>query len=84
MSFKSISGDNVVFHLACSVIRVLREVSVTRVVVLLLGVVVLDVMRWVPVWVFIVIDSRFFIQVIVVRVTHWVIEVKQVVSMIPF
>ena len=83
MSFKSISGDNVVFHLACSVIRVLREVSVTRVVVLLLGVVVLDVMRWVPVWVLIVIDARFFIQVIVVRVTHWVIEVKQVVSMMP-
>ena len=83
MSFKSIGGDNVVLHLACSVVRVLWEVSITRVVVLLLGVVVLNVMRWVPVWVLIVIDARFFIQVIVVRVTHWVIEVKQVVSMMP-
>ena len=83
MSLESISGNNVVFHLACSVVRVLWEVSITRVVVLLLGVVVLNVMRWVPVWVLIVIDARFFIQVIVVRVTHWVIEVKQVVSVMP-
>lgn len=60
--------DNVVRHCASGVVRILREILLTGVVVLSLRVVALDVLRGVRQWVLVVVDSSLLIKVIVVRV----------------
>ena len=43
-----------------------------------------DVVRWVPIWVLVVINARFLVQVIVIGIGHGIIEVEQVVHVILF
>ena len=47
-------------------VGILREVSVTRVIVLLIRVVVLHVVRWVPLGVLVMIDASLLIKIVVI------------------
>ena len=60
-------------------VRILWEVSVTRVIVLLLGVVALDMVRWMVYGVLIMVNTSVFVQIIIVRVRHGIVEVEQIV-----
>ena len=56
--------------------RILWEILISRVIVLLLGVVALNMVRLVIARIFIMIYSCFFVKVIVVRVAHWIIKIE--------
>lgn len=82
MGDELILRDDVVVHLTSSVVRVLGEVLVTSMVVLPLGVVPLDVMRLMGVRVLIVVNTGLLVEVVVVRVRHRVIKVKEIVPVV--
>lgn len=57
-------------------VRLLREVALTRVVVLVITVRLLDVLTGMRVRLIIVVDPGVLIRVIIVRITHGIIKVK--------
>ena len=65
-------------------VRVLWEVSIARVIVLLFCIVALDVVGWMIFGVFVVIDSSVLVKIIVVRIRHWVVKIKQIMVMTIF
>lgn len=64
------------FHMTSSMERILWEILVTRVIILLLGVVALNMVRFVIMRILIVIYSSIFVKIIIVRVAHWIIQVE--------
>ena len=80
--FESILGNNIILHLTSSTICVFREVSITSMIVLLLSVMTLNMMGLVEFWVFIVINSCVFIEIIIVRVGHGIVKVKEIMGVI--
>ncbi len=79
MGHKLVCTDNIVLHLTSSMVGIFREVSVTRVIILLWCVGLSDVVCPMVVGILVVVLASVFIKVVVVRVTHWVIKVEQVV-----
>ena len=77
MCLKLVSWYNIIFHLTFCMICILREVMITCFIVLLLAEVVLHVVRGVIDRVLIVIDTSPLVKVIIVTVTHWVIEIEE-------
>lgn len=57
---------NIILHLACSMVRVFREVPITGMVVLSLSVVPLDMMARVHVGILVMVNTSLFIDVIIV------------------
>jgi len=60
-------------------VRILREVALARMVVLILAVLVSNVLSFVVGWVLIMVDARFLVHIIVVRVTLGIIKIEQIV-----
>ena len=70
--------EDIILHLSLSVIAIFREVSITTIVVLALSVMALHMMGWVEHWIFIMIHSSIFVEIIVVRIAHRVIHIEEV------
>lgn len=66
-------------HLTSCMVRILREVALARMVVLILAVLVSNVLSFVVGWVLIMVDARFLVHIIVVRVTLGIIKIEQIV-----
>jgi len=66
------------------VVRLLWEVLVARVIVLLLAIVPFNMVGWVVHGVLIMVAARPLIHVIIVRITHRVLKVEQIVTMFAF
>jgi len=75
-------SHNIVLHLASCMVRLLWEVSLTRVIVLLFRVLVLNVMGGVMMRVLVVVNTSVFIQIIVIGIAHGVIKVVEIGSVI--
>ena len=69
--------------LSSGMVRILREISVARIIVLLISVVSLYVMGQVIMRIIIMINTCPFVKVIVVRVTHWIVKVEKIVRVVP-
>ena len=82
MSDQIMLRNDIILHGSCRVVGILWEVSVARVIVFFLCIVALHMVSWVVYRVFIMVNSGVLIQIIVVCVAHWVVEVEQVVMMV--
>lgn len=59
-------------------VRIFWEVSITRMIVLLLSIVTLYMVSWVVSGVFVMVNTRKLVQVIVVRVRHGIVKVEKI------
>ena len=59
-------------------VRILWEVSITRVIVLFLSIVTLHVMGWLIPGVFVMINTCILVQIVIVYISHGIIKVEQI------